>query len=272
VAVRRIAPTNDSLAESLRQLLSYRSLIATLTRREISLRYKQTALGIAWALVHPLTLMVVMSVVFSRVVKVSSEGVPYPLFAYAALLPWTFVSTATSLSTQSLVKDVDLVTRVWFPRQILPMGCVLASLCDFAIALTMFFVLLLIYGQPPSWTVVGILPLVVVQFTLVLGLALFNSAINVRYRDVKFVVPLLVQLWMFVSPVIYSSSLIPDRYIDLYRLNPVVGLIDGYRAALLHHRLPTFEMVAPSAVVALVVFAFGWWYFRRVEIHFADVI
>jgi len=272
LAVQRIGPERDSFAEALRLLAAYRSLLSVVTRRELRLRYKQTALGVAWAVIHPLTLMLVLTAVFSRIVHLDSEGVPYPLFAYAALLPWTFVSTATTLSMQSLVKDVELVTRIWFPREILPVGSVLASLFDFAVALVLFLVLLVAYGNPPGWTLVFVVPLVLVQMLLVLGLALFNSALNVRYRDVKFIVPLGIQLWMFASPIIYSVKSVPESMLALYRLNPVVGLVDGFREVLLHHRVPDLSLFVTAATVSLAIFVCGWWYFRRVEIYFADVI
>ena len=272
MAVQHIGPERESLRESLAQLFAYRSLLGVVARRELRLRYKQTALGVAWAVVHPLALMLVLTMVFSRIVKLDSEGVPYPLFSYAALLPWTFVATSTTLSMMSLVKDVELVTRIWFPRQILPIGSVLASLIDFTIALILFLVLLVSFGHPPGWTAIAIVPLIVIQLLLVLGLALFNSAVNVRYRDVKFIVPLGLQLWMFASPVVYSVAEVPERLRSLYLLNPVAGLIDGYRACLLHNRLPDWSSVGVAAAGALVIFVVGWWYFRRVEIHFADVI
>lgn len=272
MALRRITPERDSIAVSLRQLVEYRSLLRAVIGREVRLRYKQTALGFAWALIHPLTLMLVMTAVFGRVVKLDSEGVPYALFAFAGLLPWTFVATATSLSTQSLVKDVELVVRIWFPREILPVGSVVASLLDFGIALGFFVILLFAWGHPPGWTLVAVIPLIAVQTLLVMGLALFNSALNVRYRDVKFVVPLGLQLWMFASPVIYSIDMVPEAYRDLYALNPVVGIIDGYRAAMLHHQLPDWSLLGLSAATGLLLFTCGWWFFRRVEVHFADVI
>ncbi|MBT8492730.1 MAG: ABC transporter permease, partial [Deltaproteobacteria bacterium] len=175
-------------------------------------------------------------------------------------------------STQSLVKDVDLVVRIWFPREILPIASILASLFDFLLALLFFVGMIYVYGHSLSWTAIALVPLLVVQLILVVGLALFNSAVNVRYRDIKYIVPLGIQLWMFVSPVIYSLAEVPEHLRGLYLLNPVAGLVDGYRTALIHHQLPDWTNVGTSAGVSVAILLFGWWYFRRVEITFADVI
>jgi lipopolysaccharide transport system permease protein len=224
------------------------------------------------AVAHPTALMLVFTAVFSRLVGVRSDGHPYPLFAFAALLPWTFLSTSTTLAMRSLVDNVELVTKVWFPRETLPTAAVLASLFDLLVAFGLLVLLMIGYGALPGWSVLWIVPLALVQLALTLGVALFVSAVNVRYRDVKYIVPLGLQVWLYLSPVIYSARAVPEAWRALYGINPMVGLIQGYRAVLLEGAAPPAGDLATSAVGALLALALGWLYFRRVEAHFADVI
>lgn len=270
--VRRIGPGADRARESLRDLWASRDLIRAVAWREFRVRYKQSLLGVAWAVVHPLALMLVFTAVFSELVGLRSENVPYPIFSYAALLPWTFVATSVTLATHSMVKQVELVTKVWFPREVLPLGSVLASLCDFGIALVLFGGLLAWYGVVPGATALYLFALIPIQFALTVGMALFVAALNVRYRDVKFLVPLALQVWLYASPVIYSLDAVPDRVRPWYALNPMVGLVDGYRTALLHGAAPAPLLLGLSAAGALLVLVLGWIYFHRVEAYFADVI
>jgi lipopolysaccharide transport system permease protein len=270
--MRRIGPERDGFVQTARDLASRASLIRAVTRREVRVRYKQTLLGVLWAVAYPLALMLIFTLVFSRFVGLSSEGHPYALFAYVGLLPWTFFSTATTLATRSLVDNVPLVTKVWFPREVLPLASVLASLFDFAVAFALLLVLCLPFGVVPAWTWLFVAPLVVIQLALTVGFSLFMAALNVRYRDVKFIVPLVMQVWLYASPVIYSLSEVPERWRTLYALNPMVGLIQGYRQCLLDGLPPSGLYVALAAAGAFVWLALGWWYFHRVEVHFADVI
>jgi len=258
--------------DALKDVIESRDLIRSFTRREIRVRYKQTLLGLAWAVAHPLALMLIFTLVFSRFVGVSSEGYPYPLFSYAALLPWTFFSTATTLAMRSLVNNVELVTKVWFPREVLPASSVLASVFDFAISLSILALLMLWYGTFPGWSVLWVLPLIALQLVLTTGMSLFVAAINVRYRDVKFIVPLGLQVWLYASPVIYSVTAVPESIRPYYALNPMVGLIDGYRAVLLAGGSPNPYYLGVSVAGACLFLFFGWWYFHRVEAYFADVI
>ena len=270
--VRRIGPGTDRAVDSLRDLWASRDLLWAVAWREFRVRYKQSLLGVAWAVVHPLALMLVFTAVFSELVGIKSEGKPYPLFSYAALLPWTFVSTSITLATRSMVKQVELVTKVWFPREVLPLGSVLASLFDFVIALALFGGLLAWYGAMPGATALFLFALIPIQFTLTAGMALFVSALNVRYRDVKFIVPLALQIWLYASPVIYSLDAVPAHIRPWYALNPLVGLVDGYRAALLHQAAPDLLLLGTSAAGSLLILVLGWAYFHRVEAYFADVI
>ncbi|MHC4134048.1 MAG: ABC transporter permease [Planctomycetota bacterium] len=270
--VRRIGPGTDRALDSLRDLWASRDLLWAVAWREFRVRYKQSLLGVAWAVVHPLALMLVFTAVFSELVGIKSEGVPYPLFSYAALLPWTFFATSITLATHSMVKQVELVTKVWFPREVLPLGSVLASLCDFVIALALFGGLLAWYGAIPGATALFLVALIPIQFALTAGMALFLSALNVRYRDVKFLVPLALQLWLYASPVIYSLDAVPAHVRPWYALNPMVGLVDGYRAALLHQAAPDPLLLGLSAAGSLLILVLGWAYFHRVEAYFADVI
>jgi lipopolysaccharide transport system permease protein len=270
--VRRIGPGTDRAIDSLRDLWASRDLQWAVAWREFRVRYKQSLLGVAWAVIHPLALMLVFTAVFSELVGVKSEGAPYPLFSYAALLPWTFLAASITLATQSMVKQVELVTKVRFPREVLPLGCVLASLFDFAVALALFGGLLACYGAMPGATALFVVALIPIQFALTAGMAFFVSALNVRYRDVKFLVPLALQIWLYASPVIYSLDAVPAHIRPWYALNPMVGLVDGYRAALLHQAAPDPILLAVSAAVSLLVLLLGWAYFHRVEAYFADVI
>jgi len=273
MGTRRITAEPEGIGASLRDLLAARDLLLAIAWREFRVRYKQSLLGVGWAIAHPVALMLTFTLVFRGIVGVGSEGVPYPLFAYAALLPWTFVATGVTLAMQSLVKHVDLVTKVYFPREVLPLGSLLASLLDFAIALVLFFVLLFAYGFAPGWTAAFLVPLVAIQALLAAGVSLFVAALNVRFRDVRHVVPLALQVWLFASPVIYSLQAVPAAVRPWYvALNPMVGLVDGYRAALLHGRVPDLGLLGVSAAGGVVALLFGWTYFHRVEGRFADVI
>jgi len=255
-----------------RDLLQARELLWMWTLRDVKVRYKQSIVGIGWALLQPLTLMLVFSVVFSLVVRVSTGDVPYPLFSYTALLPWTFFSTSLAMGIPSLVNNMNLVTKVRMPREILPMATVLASLVDFSIASVVFVGMILFYRVSLQWTALWVLPLLGIQIILTTGVVLLGSALNVLYRDIRFVVPLATQIWMYASPIIYPVDLIPERLRPFYFLNPMAGLIEGHRAAILRGTTPDLLALALALVVSIVVLVVGYRTFKRLEPTFADLI
>jgi lipopolysaccharide transport system permease protein len=217
-------------------------------------------------------MMVMFSFIFSRFLKVPTDGLPYPVFSYTALLPWTFFATSVTFASSSLINNVNLVTKSYFPREILPIAAVLASLIDFSVASVVFVGMMLFYGVPIRPTLALVPLLLVVQTTMTVGIALFTSAVNVFYRDVRFVVPLLLRLWMYATPIIYPLEVVPPRLRSIYLLNPMAGLIESYRAVALRGAYPSWFQLGPAAGVSLAVFVFGYLFFRQVEWRFADVI
>jgi len=249
----------------------YRELLYFLIWRDVKIRYKQTLLGAAWAIIQPLLTMVIFTFIFGRVARIDSEGVPYPVFAYAALLPWTFFANAITTSGNSIVGSTHLITKVYFPRMIIPVSAVGAGLVDFAVALPMLAALMFYYHIPLTWNLLLFLPLVLLTTLLAIAVGLWLSAINVKYRDVKFAIPFLVQIWMYLSPVPYPSSVVPARWRTIYLLNPFVGIIDGYRAVLFARAIPWKE-IGISLVLTLVLLFYAAYQFRKMEKSFADVI
>jgi lipopolysaccharide transport system permease protein len=260
------------LAGDLRKLAHYRDLLWTLTVHRIKVRYKQSALGAAWAILQPLSLMLVYTLVFSYIARVQTEGVPYALFAYAALLPWTFFSTALTNATNGLVSHQHLVTKVYFPREILPLTYVFAALFDFAVASTVFFALFAYYGVPLRVGALYAVPVVAVLAIFTTAASLVFSATQVRMRDIGVAMPLLLQLWMFATPVVYPLEAVPARLRGLYMLNPLVGVVEGFRNATLHGQAPDGGLLATSAAVSLLLLGAAYAYFKRVEATIADVI
>jgi lipopolysaccharide transport system permease protein len=258
--------------DHLRRLYHYRDLLLTWTQREVRVRYKQSVMGGLWAILQPLALMLIFTLVFSLLARVPSDGIPYPVFSYCALLFWTFLASSLSFGVPSLVNNMNLVTKIYFPREILPIASVGAALLDLSIASLAFAGLLLAYHIPLTASVLWLPLLLLVQIVLALGVVLFLSAVNVFYRDVRFVLPLLTQLWMYASPVIYSTTSVPEPYRTLYMLNPMAGLIDSYRRVILLGQPPILRYVALSAAVSVLLFVGGWAYFRRSEAAFADMI
>jgi lipopolysaccharide transport system permease protein len=254
-----------------RELWNYRELFYFLTWRDIKVRYKQTALGAAWAVLQPAATMVVFSLFFGNLADVPSGDVPYPLFAFTALVPWTFLATAVAFASNSLIEYEELVSKVYFPRLIMPAAAVLACLLDFCIAFVVLLAMIFAYGEAPSLAVLT-LPLFVLLATLTaLAVSLWLSALNVLFRDVRYTVPFLVQLWLFASPVAYASDLVPEPWRTIYGLNPMAGVIDGFRWALIDGPAPGPTLIVSVAVVA-VALAGGLVYFRRMERSFADVV
>ncbi len=256
----------------LNELWEYRELLYFLIWRDIKVRYKQTVLGAAWAVLQPVMTMVVFSLFFGMLAKIPSDGVPYPLFAYAALVPWTFFAYAMSQSADSLVGSANLIKKVYFPRLIIPLASVMAGLVDFAIAFVVLIGMLLAYGIMPTIHVVWLPMLALLALITALGVGLWLSALNVRYRDVRYTLPFLTQFWLFATPIAYPSSLLPENWKLLYALNPMVGVVEGFRWALLGTQTRPGSMVIASAIAAFALLAAGLLYFRRMEETFADII
>ncbi|MFC2023727.1 ABC transporter permease [Chloroflexota bacterium] len=254
------------------ELCQYRELLWVWVVRDIRVRYKQSLLGAAWAIIQPLALMAVFTVIFSIFAGVPTDGVPYPIFSYTALLPWTLLSTSITHGSGALVGNIGLVKKVYFPREILPFAAIGASFVDFAIASLVYLGLMVFYRVPFGVTLLAVPILLAVQIVLAAGVILITSAANVFYRDVRFVVPLAVQLWMYATPIIYPLSAVPERFRIVYMLNPMAGLIESYRAVALHGQWPNWGYVALSAAVSVAVFVLGYVYFKRVEWEFADII
>jgi lipopolysaccharide transport system permease protein len=270
--VIRIEPSRGWAALELWELWEYRELVWFLIWRDVKVRYKQTSLGIAWAIVQPVMTMVVFTLVFGRLAQLPSDGLPYPIFTFTALLPWQLFSAALTSSTNSVVASSHLVSRVYFPRLVVPIASVAATLVDFGIAFVILLGLMAWYGLSPGLAVVALPLLVALALGTALAVGLWASALNVRYRDVKYVMPFVLQLWLFASPVVYSASLISSpAWRVVYSLNPMVGVIQGFRWALLGSTPPTVLMV-PSVLATVVLLLAGLFFFRRTEASFADVI
>lgn len=267
----RIEPSKGWVSLRFRELWAYRELLYFLTWREVKVRYKQTVLGAAWAFIQPFVTMVVFSLVFGRLARIPSDGLPYPVWSYAALLPWTYFSQSLANASNSLIGNANLIKKVYFPRLVIPISGVLSGIVDFAIAFVILVLMILHYGIRPGANVL-LLPLfLLLALMTALGVSLWLSALNVEYRDFRHIVPFLTQLWMFATPVAYPSSLLSEPWRTFYGLNPMAGVIEGFRWALLDAN-PPGPMLAVSASVSLVVCLTGAFYFRRMEKNFADVV
>lgn len=256
----------------LQTLYKYRDMLWIWTTREIKVRYKQSFLGGAWAILQPLSLTIIFTVVFSIFVRVPTDDIPYPIFSYTALLPWTFFASSISFAVPSLVANLNLVTKVYFPREILPIASVGAGFFDYLVASTIFLGLLVFYQIPLTWTFLWIGLLIVIQIIFTFGVVLIGAAFNVFYRDVRFVISLGIQLWMYATPIIYPTSLVPEYLKPFYMLNPMAGLIESYRRVILLGQAPLLSQIGPAVIIAVVVCLGGYYYFKRLEWQFADVI
>jgi lipopolysaccharide transport system permease protein len=271
-SVIHIRPTYGWVTLGLGELWKYRELLYFLVRRDLSVRYKQTALGIAWAIIQPLTTMVVFSLFFGRLGKMPSDGVPYPIFSYAALVPWMFFAHGLTQSSNSLVGNANLLKKVYFPRLAVPLSAVLSGVMDFVMAFLVLLGMMFYYGMVPTMNVLWLPLLLLLALVTSLGIGLWLSAFNVQFRDVRYVVPFLTQLWMFSTPIAYPSSLLPEPWRTLYGLNPMVGVVEGFRWALLGTDTAPRLVIAASSVVALAILVGGAFYFRRLERTFADIV
>ena len=267
-----IEPPRGWTTLGLRELWEYRELMYFLTWRDIKVRYKQTALGAAWAIIQPLSTMIVFSLFFGRLARIPSDGVPYPLFSFAALVPWTFFANGLTQSANSVVLSQNLITKIYFPRLAVPIATVLAGAVDFVLAFVVLVGLMLFYGTPLTLHALWVVPFSLLALVTALGVGFWLAALNVQYRDVRYAVPFLVQLWLFATPIAYPSSLLSEPWRTVYGLNPMVGVVEGFRWALLGTATAPGAMVLVSTVAALVVAIGGALYFRRMEQTFADVV
>jgi len=266
-----IEPSVGWTSLRLRELWKYRELLYFLTWRDVKVRYKQTALGAAWAIIQPFLTMVVFSFFFGRLAGLDSEGIPYPIFNYAALLPWIYFSQSLTTASNSLVGSAHLITKVYFPRLVIPVSGVLSGLVDFIIAFFVLIGMMLFYHIKPGWGVLMLPLFLLLALVTALGVGLWLSALNVQYRDVRYVIPFLTQVWLFATPVVYSSRLLEQPWLTLYGLNPMVGVVEGFRWALLSTDPPK-GMIFISLLVSMAILFSGAYYFRRIERGFADVI
>lgn len=267
-----IRPPGSKVSLNIRELWAYRELVYFLIWRDIKVRYKQTIIGFAYAIIQPVFMMVVFSLFFGTLAKIPSGGIPYPLFNYAALLPWTLFANSVTRSSNSLVQDSGLVQKVYFPRLLMPISGILSPLVDFFIAFIVLIGLMLYFGYFPSLMMLWIIPLLIMELMLAAGAGLWLSAINVQYRDVVYIVPFGIQLLLFASPVVYSSTFIPARFQAAYGLiNPMSGIIEGFRWAILGTAAPSRLMIASVGIIIIILIS-GFFYFRRREKIFADVV
>ena len=257
---------------NLKDLWVYRELIYFLTWRDLKVRYKQTALGAAWAILQPFLSMVVFSIFFGGLLNVSSGDVPYPIFSYTGLLPWIMFSKALTDASRSLVVNRNMITKVYFPRMVIPMSSVFSSVVDFAIAFVILLGMMLFYRITPT-SAVWTLPLfILLALVTALGVGLWLSSLNVIYRDVGYVLPFLTQLWFYLTPIVYSATIVPEQWRILFALNPMVGVVEGFRWALLGTETAPGPVVAVSAVISVILLITGMYYFRRMERNFADLV
>lgn len=266
-----IDPPSGWTSIGFRELWAYRELLYFLTLRDVKVRYKQTALGAAWAIIQPLFMMLVFSLFFGRLAKLPSDGVPYPVFTFCALLPWQLFAHALTESSNSLVANERLITKVYFPRLVVPLSAVLGGLVDFAVAFVILLAMMVYYGIVPTWAILTLPAFILLAIMTALGVGLWLSALNVKYRDVRYTINFLIQFWLFATPVAYSSSIVPERWRALYGLNPMAGVVDGFRWALLGKQ-PPGAMLAVSFGVVIAILIGGLYYFRRMEQEFADVV
>jgi lipopolysaccharide transport system permease protein len=267
-----IEPKKGWVPIDFKELKEYRELLYFLTKRDIKVRYKQTVLGGLWAVIQPVFTMVVFTLFFGRLANIPSDGIPYPIFVYAGLLPWTYFANALSNSGNSLVGSAHLITKVYFPRLIVPASASLAGLLDFFIATLVLGAMMIYYQFIPGFGIFLFPVLVGLTFLCSVGVGLWLSALNVQYRDIRYVIPFLIQLWMFVSPVIYPISMVKEKYQWLLALNPMGGVIKAYRASLLGHQAIDWFLLSLSTAIIIVIFISGLFYFRRMERYFADVV
>lgn len=271
--VTHIRPSRGWFDLQLDEAWRYRGLLATLVQRDIQVLYKQALLGAAWAIIQPVLAVIIFTVVFGVLMKVPTPaGIPYPIFAFAAVLPWNYFAEGLRRGANGLVNEGDIVRKVFFPRMLVPLSGAIAPLLDFAIGLGVLLILMLAYGLAPSWHIVAVIPLTLTAGLLALAVSLWLGPINVRYRDVKHTVPFLIQIWMYASPVVYPLDIVPEQWRWLYALNPMVGLIEGFRWAVTGQGVPDLVAMGVGLVLIVMLLLGGLVFFRRNEHTFADLI
>ena len=266
-----IRPPRTWIPVDLRELWNYRELLASFTVRDIKIRYKQTVLGFLWAIIQPLFMMLIFTIIFGGFAKIPSDGLPYPLFSFAALLPWMLFSEGLTRSTMSMVTNANIMTKVYFPRLIMPISGILSPLADFAISLSILVIMMAHYGFVPTINIIFLPLFILLALATSLGIGLWLSALNVKYRDFQYTVPFIIQLWMYASPVVYPASMLPEAIRPFYGLNPMAGVIEGFRWALLGTEIPG-SIIFVSVGVVIVVFFSGLFYFKRMEQYYADIV
>lgn len=271
VPVTIIRPLKGWMPVDLKELWAYHELIYTFAARDIKVRYKQTALGATWAIIQPLFTMVVFTIFFGGLAKIPSEGIPYPIFSYSALLPWTLFAEGITRSTSSMITNANIMTKVFFPRMILPMSGTLSPVVDFAVAFVILIGMIFYYGFVPTTNIIWLPAFILLALASSLGVGLWLSALNVQYRDFQYTVPFIIQIWLYASPVVYPSSLVPEKYRLIYGLNPMAGVIEGFRWSLLGTEPPS-SMIFVSILMVVVILISGAYYFKRMEKIFADVV
>ena len=268
-----VMPSKGRFFLQLKRLWEYRELLFFLSWRDVKVRYKQTTLGILWAILQPLMTMVVFTILFGKLGQLPSDGIRYALFTYTGLLPWQLFSSCLGASANSLVRDQQLITKVYFPRLVIPLSTVLVALLDFSISFAVLLGMMVYYGTYPTTTGISLLPaFVLLGIAASLAIGIWLAALNVRYRDVQYTVPFLTQLWLFMTPIAYPTSLVPVEWRTIYSLNPMVGVIEGFRWALLGHMKPPVIAILVSILMTSILLLGGLIYFRRSEASFADVV
>jgi lipopolysaccharide transport system permease protein len=269
--VLMIRPPRKWVPVDLHEIWNYRELLLSFTMRDIRIRYKQTALGFLWAVIQPLFMMLIFSIIFGNLAKIPSNGIPYPLFSFAALLPWMLFSEGLARSTLSLVENANIMTKVYFPRLIMPISGILSPLIDFIVSLSILALIMAFYGIVPTPNVVFLPLFVLLALATSLSIGIWLSALNVKYRDFQYTVPFIIQIWMYASPVVYPASMIPEAIRPLYGLNPMAGVIEGFRWALLGSEIPG-PMIFISVCVVITLLISGMFYFRKMEQYYADIV
>ena len=267
-----ITPANRWIPLQLDELWEYRELLYFLVWRDVKVRYKQTVLGATWAVMQPLFMMLVFSLFFGFLAKVPSDGIAYPVFTFCALIPWQLFANALSEASNSLVGNQNLITKVYFARLVIPIAAVLSGLVDFLIAFVILLGMMLYYGIVPGWPIIALPGFILLAVLTALAVGLWLSALNVQYRDVRYTMSFLIQFWLFATPVAYSSSIVPEKWRALYGINPMAGVVEGFRWALLGKSQPPGAMLFVSALVVTALLVGGLYYFRRMEQEFADIV
>ncbi len=267
-----VQPSKGFIRLDLRPVWQYRELLYFLVWRDIKVRYKQTAIGAAWAICQPLLTMMIFAVIFGRFAKIPSDNVPYPIFAFAGLLPWMYFSQSISRSGMSIVSDANLIRKIYFPRLIIPASAVVAPLVDFALSFLILLVMMAWYRVTPNWAITTLPLFMCLAVCAALGVSFWLSALNVRYRDVGHAIPFLAQFWMYASPIVYPVSLIPQHWRFLYSVNPMVAVVEGFRWGLLAKESPEFSVILIGTSMALLLFLSGLVFFKRMERRFADIV